>query len=241
MSKQGHRVLVALRKMIVSGDLRPGERVAEIPIADQLGVSRMPVRMAFRALESEGLLRKAGARGYMVREFSAQETADAVEVRGVLEGLAARLAAERGLSRQARAVLLECLVEGDALFAKGRSLSEEDIGIYHNLNMRFHQTVIEASRNAAIPDALNRINSIPFASANSIAVDCDMLDREFYRLYFAHIQHHVIFDALVDGHGSRAESVMREHANAALRYVDLFTDPTTPPENYHVIVEPSYG
>lgn len=240
MSTQGQRVLAALRKMIVAGDLRPGERVAEIPLAEQLGVSRMPVRMAFRALENEGLLRKAGARGYMVREISAQETANAIEVRGVLEGLAARLVAERGLSRQARAALLNCLAEGDELFAK-KSITEEEVGVYHDLNMRFHNAIIEASGNAAIADALNRNNSVPFASFNSIAVDRNMLDREFFRLYFAHIQHHVIFDAIADGQGARAESVMREHANVAMRYVNLFADPTSPPENFQVIVKAVFG
>ena len=63
-------VVAMLRQMIVSGRLPAGERVAEIPVADSLGVSRTPVRLAFRSLEQEGLLEKAGKRGYVVRRFS---------------------------------------------------------------------------------------------------------------------------------------------------------------------------
>ena len=116
MSKPGQLVLVALRKMIASGELVAGERLMEIPTAQLFGVSRMPVRMAFRTLEQEGLLVPFGGRGYQVRSVSPSDIAGAVEVRGVLEGLAARQAAEQGLSAEARATLERCLVEGDQLF-----------------------------------------------------------------------------------------------------------------------------
>lgn len=152
MSKPGQMVLVALRKMIASGELAAGERLMEVPTAELFGVSRMPVRMAFRTLEQEGLLVRFGGRGFQVRSVSADDIAGAVEVRGVLEGLAARQAAERGLSAQARAALQQCLVEGDQLFDKG-FVTEEDLQAYHDLNMRFHQVIIEASHNPAIADA----------------------------------------------------------------------------------------
>ena len=144
MSKPGQMVLVALRKMIASGELAAGERLMEIPTADRFGVSRMPVRMAFLTLEQEGLLVRHGGRGYQVRSVSADDIAGAVEVRGVLEGLAARQSAERGLSEQARAALHECLVQGDALFDKGY-VTEEDLEAFHDLNMRFHQVIVDLS------------------------------------------------------------------------------------------------
>lgn len=86
MSKPGQMVLVALRKMIASGELAAGERLMEVPTAELFGVSRMPVRMAFRTLEQEGLLVRFGGRGFQVRSVSADDIAGAVEVRGVLEG-----------------------------------------------------------------------------------------------------------------------------------------------------------
>jgi GntR family transcriptional regulator of vanillate catabolism len=209
--------------------------VAEIPLSRRLGVSRTPIRLAFRALEHEGLLRKAGARGYMVREISPGEIAGAIEVRGVLEGLAARLMAERGASREDLTTLQECLDAGDAIFEKGH-ITEEDVAAYHDMNMRFHEVVVRASANAALANALERNDSFPFASVNSIAVDRERLDKEFQRLHFAHLQHHVIVDAIRNGQGARAEDAMREHANAAMRYAEVFGAAAPPPENFQVLL-----
>jgi GntR family transcriptional regulator of vanillate catabolism len=221
MSKPGQRVLVALRKMIASGELVAGERVAEIPTAELLGVSRTPVRIAFRMLEQEGLLAKCAGRGYTVRSVSLQDISGAVEVRGVLEGLAARQAAERGLDAATQQALRDCLLEGDRVFAKGY-VHEEDLQLYHDLNMRFHQLILAASANRAIAEALARNDHLPFASVSSLAIDLNDMAREYRRFNFAHMQHHAVFDALINGQGARAEAIMREHANATLRYADLF-------------------
>lgn len=234
MSKHGQRVLITLRKMIANGELPPGERVAEIPIAERLGVSRTPVRIAFRTLEQEGLLRKGNRRGYTVRAITPTEIADAIEVRGVLEGLAARLASERGISLPARSHLIECLSTGDALFSKG-FLTDEDMEAYHDFNIRFHNTIIEASRNIAIEDALSRNDHLPFASVSSIAFNRDDMTGEFRRFNFSHMQHHIIFDAIDNGQGARAEALMREHANAALRYTQILGPTQDMPDNFTVI------
>ncbi|MBD9399406.1 GntR family transcriptional regulator [Pseudomonas sp. PDM11] len=217
MYKSGQRVLAALRQMIASGELAAGERIAEIPTAERLQVSRTPIRIAFRTLEQEGLLCKAPGRGYTVRAVTDDDIAGAVEVRGVLEGLAARQAAERGLSDAIRSRLHACLVEGDQLFDKGHVVMEE-LEIYHDLNKRFHHAIIEASGNSAIAVALSRNDHLPFASVSSLAVDGNDMAREYRRFSFAHMQHHAVYDALVNGQGARAEGIMREHANATLRY-----------------------
>ncbi len=221
MSKPGQRVLSTLRQMILSGELAAGERVAEIPTAERLGVSRTPVRIAFRALEQEGLLIKLERRGYRVRQVTPEEISGSVEVRGALEGLAARQAAEKGLTAEQRQGLLECLAWGDALFAKGY-VTEDDLEAYHDLNKRFHFLIIEASGNPAISTALSRSEHMPFASVSSLAIDRHNLAREYRRFNFAHMQHHAAFDAIDHGQGARAEGIMREHANATLRYAELF-------------------
>lgn len=221
MSKPGQTVLVSLRKMIASGELAAGERLMEVPTAERFGVSRMPVRMAFRTLEQEGLLVPFGGRGFQVRSISPHEIAGAVEVRGVLEGLAARQMAEIGVSQQARYELETCLVQGDALFAKG-FVTEDDLEVYHDLNMRLHRVIVEGSDNSAIADALARNDHLPFASVTALAVDRNDLVREFRRFNFAHMQHHAVVDALINGQSARAESIMREHANATLRYAEVF-------------------
>ncbi|CZT28997.1 GntR family transcriptional regulator [Pseudomonas cerasi] len=221
MSKPGQTVLVALRKMIASGELAAGERLMEVPTAELFGVSRMPVRMAFRTLEQEGLLVPFGGRGFQVRSISPMEIAGAVDVRGVLEGLAARQMAERGLTQEARDELEACLVQGDALFEKGH-VTEDDLEVYHDMNMRLHRVIVEGSGNRAIADALSRNDHLPFASVTALAVDRDNLIREYRRFNFAHMQHHAVVDALVNGQGARAEAIMREHANATLRYAEIF-------------------
>ncbi len=193
----------------------------EVPTAERFGVSRMPVRMAFRTLEQEGLLVPFGGRGFQVRSISPHEIAGAVEVRGVLEGLAARQMAEIGVSQQARDELETCLVQGDALFAKG-FVTEDDLEVYHDLNMRLHRVIVEGSGNPAIADALARNDHLPFASVTALAVDRNDLVREFRRFNFAHMQHHAVVDALINGQSARAESIMREHANATLRYAEIF-------------------
>ena len=223
MSKPGQTVLVALRKMIASGELAAGERLMEVPTAELFGVSRMPVRMAFRTLELEGLLVPFGGRGFQVRSITPQEIAGAVDVRGVLEGLAARQLAERGLTQQAREELQACLDLGDSLFEKGH-VTEDDLEVYHDLNMRLHRVIVEGSGNRAIADALARNDHLPFASVTALAVDRNNLIREYRRFNFAHMQHHAIVQALEQGDGTRVEALMREHTHAVKHSLHMAGD-----------------
>ena len=85
-----------IRQLIVSGELKPGGRVAEAAIAERLGVSRTPVRNVIPALATEGLLEPIGRRGYAVRRFSIEDSFRATELRCVLEGQAARTIAAKG-------------------------------------------------------------------------------------------------------------------------------------------------
>jgi GntR family transcriptional regulator of vanillate catabolism len=197
MAREGQGVVSILRDKIVSGEFPAGERLAEIPTAELLGLSRTPVRIAFRALEQEGLLIKLPRRGYRVRKVTHLEISGSIEVRGVLEGLAARQAAEKGLDEWTIEQLKHCLIEGDALFNKGY-INQQDIEAYNGLNKRFHDFILQASGNPA------------------------QLDREYRRFNYAHMQHHAVFEALIKRQGTRAEAIMREHANATLSYAELF-------------------
>jgi len=214
-------VVATLRQLIVSGRLAAGERLAEIPVADSLGVSRTPVRLAFRALEQEGLLEKAGKRGYVVRRFSEADVRSAIEVRGTLEGLAARHLAERGLTEPVRATLADCIAEGHAVLARGH-LVEDDIARWSRLNQRFHDAIVQAHDSHVIADAIARNNHLPFASADSIALDRDALPAEYEKLRIAQLQHQLVFDALQQRESARVEMLMREHAWVGFRYGQLF-------------------
>lgn len=210
-------ILATLRKLIIEGHYAAGTRLAEIPVANTLGVSRTPVRLAFRTLEQEGLLQKTGKRGLLVRGFSQADVLCAVEVRGVLEGLAARRLAEQGMSADVRAVLQACLDDGERVLGKGH-LDEDDVGPWSRLNDRFHRSLVNAADGQVIADAIARNNHLPFASADSIIIDKGALDREYRKLRLAQLHHQLVFDALEQRESARAEMLMREHAYIGLRY-----------------------
>ena len=214
-------VVATLRKLIIDGHYAAGARLAEIPVAQTLGVSRTPVRLAFRTLEQEGLLEPTGKRGFVVRAFSEADVLCALEVRGVLEGLAARRLAERGLGESARAALHRCLEDGERVLAKGR-LDEDGIAAWSDLNQRFHDTIVGGTDSRVIADAIGRNDHLPFASADSLVIDREALDQEYRKLALAQVQHRLVVDALEQRESARVEMLMREHAYIALRYGALF-------------------
>ncbi|GAB2180781.1 FCD domain-containing protein [Denitratisoma sp. agr-D3] len=221
MTPDTSSIVATLRKRILDGQYAPGERLAEIPVAEALGVSRTPVRLAFRTLEQEGLLQRMGKRALTVRVFSPADVRCAIEVRGVLEGLACRLLAEAGLDPNTREVLQDCLADGEAIVSK-KQLSDEDIGAWSEVNARFHQTIVAAEERRIIADAIARNNHLPFASADSIIIDRSDLGNVLQRLRIAQLHHRLVFEALVNGEGTRVEMLMREHAQIGLHYDDLF-------------------
>jgi len=97
-------IFETLRKAIVSGDIKPGERLMEVSLANQMGVSRTPVREAIRRLEAEGLVTMTPRKGTHVAELSVKDIMDVLEVRTVLDKLATDLAAKRMQPSQLKAL-----------------------------------------------------------------------------------------------------------------------------------------
>ncbi len=197
--------------MILHGELVPGQRVREVDLADKLGVSRTPVRESLPILAQEGMLTQLDTRGFVVRAFTPQEIMDAIDVRGVLEGLAARMLAEQGPPRRLIQSLHECLREGDEIFAK-RHLVESDEARYAEMNKQFHDLIVEGAGSKVIAEAIERNGRIPFAAAHAIAFDNVNQPRVYDYLNSAHRQHHAIVQALENGEGSRVFALMYEHA-----------------------------
>src|SRR6202008_2528848 len=112
------RAQLTLRDLILSGSLQSGERLSELQAGEITGASRTPVRMALVRLEEEGLLEAIPSGGFMVKAFSERDVLDSIELRGTLEGLAARFAAERGVSARDLEPLKECLNEIDRLIGE---------------------------------------------------------------------------------------------------------------------------
>ncbi len=219
------QVVLRLREMILRGELSGGERVAEIPVSKRLGVSRTPVREALSVLAQEGLLEIAGKRGYQVVAFRSKDIEDAVDLRGILEGTAARLVAESGPGSELMETLEDCLAAGAALVDK-QGYGVDDAIRWAEMNGRFHRAVIEACGNRALQAALALNNKLPFASAQAVlggegrTLEVAKRHREVMRL--AQTDHQEIVDALRKRQGARVESLLREHARRALINVELF-------------------
>lgn len=220
MNTQMAQAIVRIREMILRGELAPGQRVAEAPLADALGMSRTPVRQALPLLAQEGLLSELATRGYVVRRFTAADIIDAIDVRSVLEGLATRRVVEAGASKALLRELRACLEQGDAILDK-RHVQVCDEGRYAEMNQRFHLLILNESGSALLAETLERNSRIPFAGPQALAFDKGNLEQMYDMLRYAHRQHHAIVEALERGQGARAEALMREHANSAKESINL--------------------
>jgi GntR family transcriptional regulator of vanillate catabolism len=214
------RALLRMREMIVRGEFRPGERIREIPLSERLGVSRTPLRLVLDRLAHEGLLEARPTVGFVVREFTLQDIQDAIELRGVLEGTAARLAAERLESAGELAPLRESIQETEALLKEDLD-GLETLGRYAELNARYHAGLLDLARSTMLRRALERVLVLPFASPNAfVAAEAESPDwRE--TLLMSLSQHRAIADAIAHREGTRAEAMAREHSRMARRSVTL--------------------
>ncbi|WP_203070186.1 GntR family transcriptional regulator [Falsiroseomonas ponticola] len=223
LTGQAARALTELRARIFTGRLRAGDRLAEIPLAEALGMSRTPIRLALSALQSEGLAVPAPGGGFAVRAFTVREVDDAVALRGQLEGMAARLVAEHGVSRGLSRRLHEALDQGDAALARG-VLDEEALDAYGAMNTALHAAIAEAAGNAPLSRAIAAVEALPFASASALVPSPGSAPQRHRLLTFAHQQHHLLVEALEAGQGTRAEALAREHADNARRNLRLILD-----------------
>ena len=214
------RVAQRIRELIVEGVLPPGKRVAEAAIAERLGVSRTPVRSALPALASEGLLEPAGKRGYAVRNFTVEDSYRATEIRCVLEGYAARELAAREDRSEVVRNLRETLRDGDAIFAKGYVVKDDEEA-YASMNGRFHDLIVNGARDPLLSDLIHRVYSVPFVAPNVVAFKRIPLEEIYPVLMSGNHQHHAIVDAIDGGQSDLAESLMRGHSSPARRSLGL--------------------
>jgi GntR family transcriptional regulator of vanillate catabolism len=219
-SSQTVRALLTLRELILSGELTPGERVSELPLVKRLGVSRTPLRAALVRLGEEGLLEPIPTGGYAVKGFDERDLYAAIEVRGTLEGLAARFAAERGLAAGDLAGLRDTVAALDALLARS-PITTKNFGDYVDLNGRFHSQVIELADSQLLVRQIDRAVSLPFASASAFVMVQAALPEAHTMFAIAQDHHRCILQAIEAHEGARAEALMREHARLARRNLEL--------------------
>ncbi len=210
------RAQLQLREMILAGELPGGARIAELSIVEKLGFSRTPIRAALMRLEQEGLLESLPNGGYAVRTFSERDVSEAIELRGTVEGLSARLAAERGAPTVVLNEARECLGKIDAVLSQP-ALDDEAFSSYVALNERFHELLGEMAGSSVIAKELERVFSLPFASPSGFVVVQANSPGARDMLVVAQDQHRQVLDAIEQREGSRAEAIMREHSRLAQR------------------------
>jgi GntR family transcriptional regulator, vanillate catabolism transcriptional regulator len=217
-SSQTLRAVLGVRDLVFNGDTRAGDRLSELALSAKLGLSRTPVRAALARLEQEGLLEPIPSGGYAVRAFTLEDVIDAIELRGVLEGTAARLAAERGVPparlSAARALLadLDRIVDCDP--------SEMDFDRYVEKNEAFHELLADLCGSAIIKREIERVMHLPFASPSAF-LQAQTSVLAFRRsLAGGQAQHRAIVSAIEMREGSRAEALAREHARLARHNLD---------------------
>lgn len=219
-SSQNVSALLKLRELILSGELKAGERLSELALVERLGVSRTPIRTAMMRLEQEGLAHAIPTGGFAVSAFSERDIHAAIEIRGTLEGLAARLATERRLPERDLAPLKDCLAALDALvFDEG--VTAQNFSRYVELNGRFHQIVVDLAGSAVLSRQIARAVALPFASASAFVTLQASLPEARVLFTVAQDNHRCIVRAIEDGEGERAEFLMREHARLARRNLEL--------------------
>jgi GntR family transcriptional regulator, vanillate catabolism transcriptional regulator len=210
------RAQVRLRELILSGELAPGSRVAELAIVERLGVSRTPIRAALLRLEQEGLIESLPGGGYAVRSFSERDIADAIELRGTVEGLVARTAAERGAPPAVLDAAREVLDQIDTVLARA-ALDDESFSRYVELNGRFHQLLGELAGSPLLAREMERVASLPFASPSAFVVAQSNTPQARDMLIVAQDHHREVLAAIEAREGTRAEALMREHSRIAQR------------------------
>ncbi|MBD5457932.1 MAG: GntR family transcriptional regulator, partial [Lachnospiraceae bacterium] len=192
-------VFNTLRKAILTGELKPGERLLEIHLANQLGVSRTPIREAIRKLELEGLVIMIPRRGAEVAQITEKSLRDVLEVRRALDALCAELACER-ITEEEKQKLKDACDEFEKETATG------DATIIAAADVALHDIIVEATRNQRLIQLINN------------------LSEQMYRYRFEYIREGNQHNNLVEEHRMIYESIVRCDKEGAAKAAKLHID-----------------
>lgn len=204
MAAQFEEAVERLRAWILDGTYGPGEKLGAAEVASSLGMSRTPVREAFRTLSMEGLVELTSNRGARVAIWGDQELDSVFETRIALEGLACRLAADRVTAAQ-----LETLDHlAQRIVDLGMPQNDEEMNEIHRLNGEFHGAIISIADSDALTTAMGGIVHASILTRTRESYDETDQTRS--------AQHHIeLIAALRAGDGRWAQSVMTSHLLAA--------------------------
>lgn len=190
-----------IEALIFAGALAPGERLGEAEMAERIGISRGPIREAFRALGEQGLVQVEKNRGVFVRQISIEEADETYAVRSALEGLAGQILAQRITKDQVRN-LKDMLVEMEA------ACRAHDIAGYSNLNLRFHAEIVRLSGNQKLVDIYDRLVATLRLFRHRTLARSDTLDISLR-------EHRLIVKALASRDSGAASRAIAAHVEAS--------------------------
>lgn len=203
MSRASDRAYSEIRRMILRGELLPGEQIREEQLAEACGVSRTPVRDALRRLEAESFIIRNESQRSFVAQWSLEDIAEAFQLRALLEGRTARRAATRITAEQLRALKacnrrIEAAISGDT----------PAIGVFLENNRIFHATIMEAAASVRLTNILASIVEQPVVLRTA-----QQYDRE--NLLRSHHEHQELVAAFERRDDDWAEAIMAAHIHRA--------------------------
>jgi GntR family transcriptional regulator of vanillate catabolism len=214
------RALLQMRELLLRGEFRPGDRIREIPLAARLHVSRTPLRLVLSRLESEGLIAARPTGGFVVSEYSIRDIHDGIEIRGALEGTAAKLAAERLASPDDLREIRRCLDSIDRLLRRWTS-GTDALAKYIALNAQFHSMLVDLAKSAMVRRAVTRAAAVPFASPNAFLMGHAQRKEGRDIVTLSQVHHRAIVDAIANREPARAEAMAREHSRLARTSLEM--------------------
>jgi GntR family transcriptional regulator, vanillate catabolism transcriptional regulator len=220
LESQTLRALLQMRELLLRGAFRPGERLREIPLAARLKVSRTPLRLVLDRLEQEGLITARRTGGFVATEFSVQDIHDGIEIRGMLEGTAARLAAERLARPEELTEARTCLGRIDRLLQRWTS-GTDSLAQYISLNEQFHDLLLDLAKSAMLRRAMDRALAVPFASPNAFILGHAQKKEGREVVTISQMHHRAIVDAIANREPTRAEALAREHSRLARTSLEM--------------------
>ncbi|OZM72085.1 GntR family transcriptional regulator [Amycolatopsis antarctica] len=197
----GSQIADVLRREIIFGHLKPGERLGQHQLCERFGTSRMPVRDALRQLNYEGFLAEDGGRHLVVVRMRREDIRDTYEIEGMLHGLATRRVATRGDAGE----LAELRDFHEKMLAR-----QDELPAMAELNWRFHRRINHFAASQKLVAALRSL---------ALQIPRDYLVEFPAWAGRANDEHAGIVDAIAAGRATEAESLMREHVLAAGEYL----------------------
>lgn len=215
-------IAAELKRRLFAGAYAMGQRLVEMDLAEEFDVGRSRVREAFRMLVGEGYLAFVANRGVLVRCFTRDELIAMGRAREVLEGLAARLAAERDTSERDRAALSAAQAEMDAAETAG------DVDAFNRANSTYHRIIIALAGNDHVSEFVDRVRMPLVRLQLPPSFSTDAMPR-------SNRDHRVITAAILSGSGDAAEAAMRAHVRAGNAHITSLPDsafePAAPQRN----------